>query len=78
VTRRDVVRILVNTNGIRIARDDRVLDLLSRHRQRVEVYLQYDGTSAEASRHHRGADLRRWKDDAIHRLSARGCSPPSR
>ncbi|GAB3049883.1 radical SAM protein [Intrasporangium mesophilum] len=67
---RPIVRILVNTNGITIAKDDALLDLLRRHRERVEVYLQYDGDSAEASRHHRGADLRRFKDLAIERLSA--------
>lgn len=70
VTRRPVVRILVNTNGLLLAQDDRLLELLRRHRDRVEVYLQYDGASAEASRHHRGADIRRFKDLALDRLSA--------
>lgn len=72
VAQRPVVRILVNTNGLLIARDDALLDLLTRHRERVEVYLQYDGQSAEASTHHRGADIRRFKEDAIERLSSRG------
>lgn len=36
------------------AHDDDLLELLRRHRERVEVYLQYDGTSAESSAHHRG------------------------
>ncbi|MEJ7649687.1 MAG: radical SAM protein [Nakamurella sp.] len=66
---RPIVRILVNTNGLLIARDDALLEKLSRHRERVEVYLQFDGLSAEASRHHRGADLRRIKADAVRRLS---------
>lgn len=69
---RNVVRVLVNTNGIRIARDDDLLDLLTAHRERVEVYLQYDGVSERASKHHRGADLRRLKESAIDRLSSRG------
>ena len=69
---RNVVRILVNTNGIRVARDDALLDLLTEHRERVEVYLQYDGVSERASRHHRGADLRQLKESAIDRLSERG------
>ena len=56
----------------RIAQDDDLLDLLTRHRERVEVYLQYDGQSAEASTHHRGADIRRFKERAIERLSAAG------
>ena len=72
VTARPVVRILVNTNGLRIAQDDELLALLARHRERVEVYLQYDGRSAEASTHHRGADIRRFKERALDRLSAAG------
>jgi uncharacterized radical SAM superfamily Fe-S cluster-containing enzyme len=69
---RPVVRILVNTNGLRIAQDDELLALLTRHRERVEVYLQHDGDSAESSTHHRGADIRRFKERAIERLSGAG------
>ena len=72
VTRRPVVRILVNTNGLRIAKDDQLLALLRQHRERVEVYLQYDGVSAESSVLHRGADLRHFKDRALERLSSAG------
>ena len=69
---RPIVRILINTNGIALSRDDELLSLLATHRDRVEVYLQYDGESATASVHHRGADLRRFKDAAIERLSGAG------
>ncbi|MEV0382792.1 radical SAM protein [Nonomuraea sp. NPDC050643] len=68
---RPVTRILINTNGVLIARDDALLDLLTEHRERVEVYLQYDGTSAAASVHHRGGDLTRIKAQAVQRLSER-------
>ncbi len=67
---RPITRILINSNGVRIAKDDALLDLLDP--QRVEVYLQYDGPSAHTSRHHRGADLTRLKEQAIDRLSERG------
>ena len=69
---RPIVRILLNTNGLRLAEDDALVALLRRHRERVEVYLQYDGTSAEASIHHRGGDIRRFKDRALARLSEAG------
>lgn len=69
---RPIVRILVNTNGLRIARDDELVALLRTHRERVEVYLQVDGLDAEGSVHHRGADLRRFKEKAIRRLSENG------
>ena len=36
---RPVVRVLVNTNGLAISRDDALLDLLARHRERVEAAL---------------------------------------
>ena len=69
---RPIVRIMVNSNGMRIATDDDLLALLQRHRERVEVYLQYDGSSKESSIYHRGGDLTRFKDAAIARLSEAG------
>ncbi|MEW2478819.1 radical SAM protein [Mycobacterium sp. NPDC049093] len=68
---RPITRILINSNGVRIANDDALLDLLTAHRERVEVYLQYDGLSEQAHRHHRGGDLRRTKSQALQRLSER-------
>ncbi|OLO98601.1 radical SAM protein [Mycolicibacterium porcinum] len=68
---RPITRILINSNGVRIANDDGLLDLLTAHRERVEVYLQYDGLSEQAHRHHRGGDLRRTKGQALQRLSER-------
>ncbi len=53
------------------SRDEALADVLAEHRERVEVYLQYDGTSAESSRHHRGGDLRALKAEALGRLSER-------
>lgn len=71
LTARPITRILVNTNGVRLATDDTLLDLLTAHRERVEVYLQYDGLSEAAHRHHRGGDLRRIKAAVLQRLSER-------
>ena len=69
---RPIVRILINSNGLRIAQDDELVKTLKKHRERVEIYLQYDGESAEASAFHRGADIRRFKQRAIERLSDAG------
>ncbi|MFZ1410131.1 MAG: radical SAM protein [Micropruina sp.] len=69
---RPIIRIMVNTNGLLVATDDHLLDLLRKHRDRVEIYLQYDGPSPAASIHHRGADLTRIKEAAISRLSEAG------
>ncbi|HEV8217971.1 MAG TPA: radical SAM protein [Gemmatimonadaceae bacterium] len=72
VLERDVVRVLINSNGIRIAKDDRFLKFLEKHNRRAEVYLQFDGFRLETHRAHRAADLRRIKSDAIRRLSDAG------
>jgi uncharacterized radical SAM superfamily Fe-S cluster-containing enzyme len=64
-----ITRILINTNGIRLANDDTFLALLAKHRDRIEVYLQYDGPSAATSVALRGTDLTATKDRAIARLS---------
>ncbi len=69
---RPIVRIMLNTNGLRIAEDDDLVALLKAYHSRLEVYLQYDGPSPEASIHHRGADLTRFKEAAIARLSEAG------
>jgi 7,8-dihydro-6-hydroxymethylpterin dimethyltransferase len=71
LTARPITRILINSNGLRIATDDGLLDLLTLHRERVELYLQYDGLSEMAHRYHRGGDLRRTKAQALQRLSER-------
>jgi uncharacterized radical SAM superfamily Fe-S cluster-containing enzyme len=68
-TRRNVTRVVLNTNGIRIARDDRFLAELARLRDRVEVYLQFDGFELETHLYHRGEDLREVKAAAIERLT---------
>ncbi len=72
VLERNVVRVLVNSNGIDIAQNDEVLDLFARHNKRVEVYLQFDGFRRETHRYHRNADLRQIKQRAVERLSAAG------
>ncbi len=66
---RNVTRVLLNTNGIRIARDDRFVQALHRLRNRVEVYLQFDGFELETHLFHRGEDLRAVKAEAIRRLT---------
>jgi hypothetical protein len=70
-TERAVTRVILNTNGIRIARDDRFADELGRLRGRLEVYLQFDGFELESHLYHRGEDLRAIKAEALARLRDR-------
>lgn len=65
-----VTRVLLNTNGIRIANDDAFLERLAAYRDRVEVYLQYDGQREDVQRTMRGQDLRDVKARAVSRLSS--------
>ncbi len=67
-----VTRVLVNTNGRRIARDDRFLEFLASHRDRIEIYLQFDGLSEKSNLWHRGEDLRAEKQRALERLEKAG------
>ncbi len=69
---RDIVRVILNTNGVLVARDDELLDFLKQRRSRLEVYLQFDGFDEATYRFHRGADLRALKQAASDRLTAAG------
>ncbi|GEM_PF-5961459 len=66
---RPITRVMLNTNGRRIARDDRFLAFLNRHRRRIEVYLQFDGLSPQASLTLRGEDVVAEKRRALARLN---------
>jgi uncharacterized radical SAM superfamily Fe-S cluster-containing enzyme len=66
---RPVTRVLLNTNGVRVARDDRFAALLGELRGRLEVYLQFDGFARATHRYHRGEDLRALKAEAVGRLT---------
>ncbi len=43
LSQRNITRIMLNTNGRRIAKDSRFLEFLHQNRLKVEVYLQFDG-----------------------------------
>lgn len=64
-----ITRVLVNTNGVRLAADDAFLNAIAAWRERVEIYLQYDGPSAATQHTLRGVDLRDIKTRALERLS---------
>lgn len=72
LARRPIVRILLNTNGLRLGHDDELLTFLHRRNDRIELYLQFDGFREETWRHHRGADLRARKAEVVRRLSVAG------
>jgi uncharacterized radical SAM superfamily Fe-S cluster-containing enzyme len=63
--------VMVNTNGIRLAHDERMLDAIASHAPRVEVYLQFDGFDDRTSEALRGEALVETKLKAIEALGRR-------
>ena len=66
--------IMINTNGIRIARDKEFVKQLAELRPGFEVYLQFDSTRRSALENLRGADLRRIREQALANLEEAGIS----
>ena len=64
--------VMVNTNGLRIARDPALLDVLTRQRHRVELYFQLDGFDDATSTALRGEPLTAIKLRALELLGGRG------
>ncbi len=69
-TRRRIKYVMLNTNGIRIARDDRFLSALAEIAP--TIYLQFDGLTAETYVRLRGKDLVEEKHRALDRLARVG------
>jgi uncharacterized radical SAM superfamily Fe-S cluster-containing enzyme len=64
--------VMINTNGIRLAHDPRLLRFLEDRRHRLMVYFQFDGFSEKSSRNLRGEHLVDIKLRAIEALGAAG------
>ena len=65
---RPVDYVQINTNGLRLAHDSALIDLLSEQRKRVEVFLQLDGLDPAVTTQLRGEDVLPAKLQAIERL----------
>jgi tetraether lipid synthase len=66
--------VMLNTNGIRIARDPEFVAALADLRPGFEVYLQFDSLKRDALENLRGADLRRVREEALANLERAGIS----
>lgn len=67
---RGITAVMLNTNGIRLARDDAFLAELAR--LRPHIYLQFDGLDPATHRAIRGRDLREVKRRALDRCAEAG------
>ncbi|GAB4210220.1 MAG: radical SAM protein [Sandaracinaceae bacterium] len=68
--RRPVRHLMVNTNGLRIAREEGFAERLATYMPRFEVYLQLDSLREGPLRTLRGADLRSVHERALDKLDA--------
>src|SRR5262249_3206470 len=57
--------VMVNTNGIRLARDPALVAELAEMRDRLEIYLQFDGFDDRTSHELRGEELTQTKLAAL-------------
>ncbi|MFO0903003.1 MAG: radical SAM protein [Pirellulales bacterium] len=64
--------VMINTNGVRLARDPRLVEHLARQRGRVEIYLQFDGLNDDVYRALRGEPLLDVKKAALDALGRAG------
>ncbi|KAF0245622.1 MAG: radical SAM domain-containing [Planctomycetota bacterium] len=64
--------LMVNSNGIRLANDQRLVDGLAEFRDRLEIYLQFDGFEKKTWETLRGESLLDVKMRALDNLAARG------
>src|SRR4029079_8058065 len=60
---------MINTNGIRIARDAEFAARLAEYRTGFEIYLQFDSFEASVLKELRGADLTRIHQEALEVLN---------
>ncbi|MEW4369683.1 radical SAM protein [Paenibacillus kandeliae] len=66
---RPIKHIMVNTNGIRIAREREFVARLAEYMPGFEIYLQFDSFEAHVLKELRGADLRSIREQAIAHLN---------
>jgi hypothetical protein len=67
--RRPIRHLMVNTNGVRIARDAGFAERLASYMPGFEIYLQFDSLEARPLEILRGADLRDVRMRALERLN---------
>ena len=69
---RDIDYLMINTNGIRFARDEKLVELVARFKDRLEVYFQFDGLDDRVYQKLRGEPLLKTKLAALEALGRAG------
>ena len=71
---RPVRHVMINTNGLRLAREPDFAARLAEGKRGLEIYLQFDSLNRDALMALRGADLRRVRQEALENLERHGLS----
>jgi uncharacterized radical SAM superfamily Fe-S cluster-containing enzyme len=66
---RPIRHLMVNTNGVRIAREDGFAERLAEYMPRFELYLQFDSLQSAPLMQLRGADVRAIHEKALEKLN---------
>jgi uncharacterized radical SAM superfamily Fe-S cluster-containing enzyme len=74
VRARPIRHVMINTNGLRLAREPDFVAQLAEQKRGLEIYLQFDSLKREALMNLRGADLRRTRREALENLERHGIS----
>jgi 7,8-dihydro-6-hydroxymethylpterin dimethyltransferase len=69
---REIDYVMINTNGIRFARDPSLVELAAQHKDRLEVYFQFDGIREDVYLSLRGEPLLETKLAALEALGRAG------
>ena len=69
---REIDYLMINTNGIRFAKDSALVELIARHKDRMEIYFQFDGLNDKVYRSLRGEPLLEIKLAALDALQRAG------
>jgi uncharacterized radical SAM superfamily Fe-S cluster-containing enzyme len=64
--------IMINTNGLRFAKDDELISTIALHKHRIEIYFQLDGFNEQTSLALRGESLVPQKLRALEKLGEAG------
>ncbi|NVO16837.1 MAG: radical SAM protein [Rhodoplanes sp.] len=72
--KRPIRHVMVNTNGLLLARDPDFCARLAERKRGLEIYLQFDSLTRDALMDLRGADLRRVRREALENLERHGLS----
>lgn len=65
----DIGRILINTNGLNLLTDTTIFNFIKRHKDRIEIYLQFDGFDDNVYKTLRGKSLLTEKQNILEKLN---------